>query len=509
MPYMEDSNVRRRTQGIPQPTLQSLLGGQSQDWMNALMNPQSNGIPWGQVDSSYQRPGPGEPSFADKLMNLLQGTGGFLEQYAPLRIDKIYKRMLGLDTEAPDSTQGGLGPLGELPQVTGGTNFQPGQMYMSQDQGLNPIQTALAQLDQLMNQGTGGLSEEDLQQALDEAAAGINKQYGAQIGAVRHQMGGARQDTKAGSREIQQMYAALARSYNKAGQREMRQGNRLSQRLQGMGEQAQEGITNQALKMNQQSVQAAKALGLADLGESLVGRTNKVAQNLGNVMSTRGNLAGETVLGQAGNNRTFMNTSGQTSRLEGTNRSADLYAQLQDYLQAHRDQIAELAGQKASALAASNAGITNSFASAQSDAQQQLIENKLALLQMAMDAQQQQFKQSTYQPEGQSQQDLYSLLPDQTAGPAAFLSQLGDPTVNKLYSQLSTSGPMGTGYYNSEQDGSMQSLPLQGNVANMQTFLQQSLGPQWNRLTDAERSALVNVLLLQIQGASTNKSSYQ
>jgi hypothetical protein len=377
---------------------------------------------------------------------------------------------------------------------------------------MNPDQQALAQLYELVTGGgTGGPSEEELNASLNESAAGINQQYGAQIGALRHANQGARQDTKKNSAEVQAMYDALAGSYNRAGKREMRQGNRLSNRLQNMGEQAQNATTTQAERLNESSAAAAQGLGLADLGQELVQQNNQTAQRQSKVAGQRGQMAANTVLGQAGNNRTFMNTSGMASELEGTNQAADMYGQLQDYLQQNRSQMASLAGERAAAQAAAKAEITGQYASAQGDQQQQMIENLMGLYGLGHQAQGDQFDQNLALQELAQKQsgagsDMYDLLPDQMGGPAKLLAQFGRPRVNELFNQVSGSNEMATGYFNPGSQPSQQQ-PLQGNKAAIMQYLQQAFGDEYNQLPPAAQSTLVAALMMQLQGSSSIKAT--
>lgn len=382
------------------------------------------------------------------------------------------------------------------------------------EQQLNPIQIALAQLDSLINGGPpmpGQPGEKDLQAALDAAAAGIRKQYGAQIGAYAAQNAGAREDVREGSAEIQDMYGALDRSYQRAGKGEFRQGKQLSRQLQGMGERGAQAVTDQTNQMNQSAMEGAAGLGLDNLGQELVQDNIGRSQKMGNRALSSGQRSAETVMQQAGNNRTFFNTTGKASRLEGTNRSADLYADLQDYLQQNRSQMAALAGERAAAVAASQAGITNDFYGQQQDyygmqteAQQQLFENKLRLLQLAMDAQE----------EGvgsKAEEDFYGMMPEQMSGPGRILSSMGDRSVNNLYKELSASDPMRLGYttdqnksdkwYMYGRGGEESQVPLVDNYANMQQYVANTLGPDaWGSLSTAQRNALISALMMQLKG---------
>lgn len=374
---------------------------------------------------------------------------------------------------------------------------------------LNPIQIALAQLDQLLNQGSvmpDAPSEQDLNAALNEAASGINQQYGAQIGAIKHQNQGARGDVREGSAAIQKLYAGLDKSYEQAGRAERRQSGKLSNRLQNIGERGAQGVTSQANEMNNASMKGAAALGLADLGADLTKQTNQTAQQLGNRSIARGTSAASAVSKMGGNNSTFMNTSGQAARLEGTNRSADLYAQLQDYLQQNRDQIAALAGERAAALAQAKAGIQSSYMGSQADyadmamqQQQSLFDNKVKLLELALAAQQAQ-EEGTGGAEGEDAlEEFYSMLPEQIGGPSRILSEMHDPTISKLYEQLSGRPSMQNGYTGNRELGTDQ--PLVDNYANMQDWVGDALGQDvYAGLSTAQRNALVAALLSQLQG---------
>lgn len=374
---------------------------------------------------------------------------------------------------------------------------------------LSPVQVALQQLDALMNQGVpmpAGPSQQDLQQALQEAAAGISKQYGAEIGAIRSQNAGARQDVREGSSAVKDMYSALARSYNKMGQRQFKQGRKLAKGLQNMGKREGEIVTNQAKDINDAALQGAAGLGLAGLGSELVQDTSKRAQNLSSNAVNRGTMSARATRQMAGNDRTFMQTSGQASRLEGTNLAADMYAQLQDYLQANRSQIASLMGERASAIAQAKAGVQSSFADAQSDyasmqadQQQQLIDNKIKLLELALDIQADQRANRKGSNTENRLEEFYDMLPDQIAGPSRLLGSMNDPMVTSLYEELSNTVPMKYGYTGQKQDDT--DVTLEGNLANMQRFIQDKIGPAaWNSLSTAQRNALMSALLLQLEG---------
>lgn len=374
-------------------------------------------------------------------------------------------------------------------------------------QGLSPVQVALAQLDQLVNSGMQlpqGPSEADLQQALDEAAAGIQKQFGAQIGAIRAQMGGARKDTRQGSRAVRNMYNQLGNSYNRMGQRQFKQGSKLAHQLQGMGEREGDVISDQAQDIVKAGVRGAAGLGLGDLAMELTKQTKHDAGDLAQKAVRQGANAARTEKRVGANNRTFMQTSGQASRLEGTNTAADMYAQLQDYLQQNRSQIASLAGERAAAIAASKAGIQSSFADASADyadmrmdARQDLIDNKMDLLKLALEIKADQKDNRSGGGAQNRIEKFYEMLPDQQAEPFRILNRVDDPTVTNLYQKLSGRGSMQRGFTGSGDNRQT----LEGNVANMQDWVSDVIGNDaWGGLSNAQRNALVAALLSQLEG---------
>lgn len=399
------------------------------------------------------------------------------------------------------------------PLLVGGRNLgnRPGAGRDAGGGGdnLSPVQIALAQLDQLVNTGMQfpqGPSEADLQQALDEAAAGIQKSFGAQIGAIQAQNAGARKDTRQGSRAVRRMYNQLGNSYNRMGQKQFKQGSKLAHQLGKMGEREGDIISDQGQDIARAGAQGAAALGLGDLAKQLVHETRHDAGNLAEKAVRQGGMAAQTEKRIGANNRTFMQTSGQASRLEGTNTAADMVAQLQDYLQQNRSAIAALAGEREAAIAAAQAGVQSSFADAQadyadmrSDARQDLIDNKMDLLKLALDIQSDQRDNRSSSSAQSRMEKFYDMLPEQVAGPAQILNKFGDNEVSSLYEKLSGRGSMQRGFTGSREQNTDQTL--QGNFANMQDWVSDVIGNQaWAGLSTAQRNALVSALLAQLEG---------
>ncbi len=370
---------------------------------------------------------------------------------------------------------------------------------------LTPDQELLAQLNALMDQNMGGLGPEQLQAALSEAAGGIKQAYGAQIGSVRHQMAGARKDTRQGSKEIRKMYAALARDYRKGAKREQRQGAKDAKVLQNLGERQADQIGAGTAKAMDQLAAISGGLGAPSIMEAVAPGIEKQGGDLARQARNEGTRSGTAQAELSGTERRYINAQAGNSMLEGTNRSADLYSQLEDYLQANRDKISEIAGQRAQALAAAKSQIQGDFSKAQSDQLQQLIENKMNLAQlrrqMQNDAWDQKMDLSKLSQGGGQAGDPYKLFADQSAGPMRLLSQLNDPTVSKLYNSFSDNNSMMSGYYDNNGDPNNR-VPLQNNYAGMLDYVQERMGAGWNQLSAAQRTALINALLLQLQGGN-------
>lgn len=487
MPFVRDTYGRDTGRSIPS------IDALSFDYGAHRSKPQMQSLPKGVLEG-----------FLARLLGGLQGG----------QRNSNSRSMPSFGVGGPSSSMGepggleGLltGPLGNVPPA-----HIPGHVFQKDNDSpeMSPVQVALSQLDQLINQGSqlpAGPSQQDLQQALNESAAGLRKQYGAQIGAIQSQNAGARSDVRTGSNQVRKMYNALGRSYNKMGHRQFKQGSKLAHQLQNMGKREGDIVTSQANDINEASLRGAAGLGLADLGSELTQKTSDRAQRLSSSAVQRGTLAGRAEKQIAGNDRTFMQTSGQASRLEGTNTAADMYADLQDYLQANRSQIASLAGERAAAIAQAKAAIQSSFSDAQSDyadmqmgSQQDLIDNKMALLKLALEVQSDQHEGRQSSNANDRLEKFYDMLPDQIAGPSRLLSQMKDPTVTDLYEQLSGTSPMRYGYTGQKQDDT--DVPLVDNLANVQNFVRSRIGNDaWGSMSTAQRNALVSALLLQLQG---------
>jgi hypothetical protein len=370
---------------------------------------------------------------------------------------------------------------------------------------MDPRQAALAQLENLIGQQLAGNSQESLQAALDQAVGGIRKAYGAQIGTIRHQNAGARADTEKGRKKILAMYKALGKSYERTGRKEVQQGDMLADKMANLGAGR---ITQDAQGMLAANAAAGQNLGSPELTAELnsavnadVGRQNLAAQQYASA-------EGQRALADTGVTSRYMNSQGRNVNLEGTNRAADLIGQLQDYLQGNRDKIAEIAGQRAQAVAAAKAELGSQFAASQQSSIGDAIDNYFQLYGLAFPEQEQQ----------SAENPLAGLMPDQLGLPAQILGMADQaaPGTNELFNRLF----MG----NSEdilgiRDGSVGEVPgdgedndldLQDNMSNILMFLSQN--PEAQTLPPQIQSMLAAAIWQRLHGAPStpmeNKGYY-
>lgn len=370
----------------------------------------------------------------------------------------------GIDLPAPNNGpiptgMGGIQGLPDLPFMPPSGSQGPvlGPPVPEQD----PYAAALAEIDALINaQGGGG--DNGLQAALHQATSGIKQAYGSQIGAIKDLNQDARQDTRKGSKEVRAMYRALQKSYNKAGQREKKQGANTAAQLQRLGAESAGAATNAANEINAQNVAAAQALGAPNIAEQLNAEVNAQQQAAANEATSQAGRSARTALGTSGNEQTYYNTQGTTSRLEGTNRAADMYAQLQDYLEANGNKIGEIAGQRAQALAGAKASIGGAYAKQQGDTLGQMIAQKMKLLEMA------EAHRESMTPE-EAENPLAKMFP------GMFLSnqiaEAAPPPVQSAFQELLNDPAMASGQWNGNN--------LAGNLPAIQQWLLD------NRETDA------------------------
>lgn len=221
---------------------------------------------------------------------------------------------------------------------------------------------------QLLQQAMGLFSNASLESydpAADVEAAlqGIARQYGAQIKGLQRANNEARSTTKASSREIRNMYAALKSTLQRDAQNELGSAEELKQMYLDTGKQAAGESTGRAKELLNENAAVAKGLGNEALLEKLNTPINAQAQRQAGAATTRAQEGANEALAIGSTAAQGLRHQGSVASMEGTERSADLYAQLQDYVQANADKAAALRGEQGAAQASARSQILSSAAS--------------------------------------------------------------------------------------------------------------------------------------------------
>lgn len=426
----------------------------------------------------------------------------------------------------PDSPYG-LAPTGNGPTYSRGKtegpqlgptapNIQP----EPGDPNLDAINALMELAGNMPMPESGGI---DIAGIMKDAAGAARKPFQAQIQSTKHQNKRAKADTDYGSDQIRKMYNALSRSNRRAATRESDQSADTSQNLQAAAAQSAEELSAQNQQRLDQSAAQSAALGSGDLATTLASDINaNTSEASRQLVETAGNAAVATTnRGEA--ERRYLNRQGQNVKLTGTNRAADLYGDLQDYLQGNRDQINELRGQASAAAGSAKSAAAASAASAQSDmygqqyqAHQDLLSNQMALLGMKTGLQQQDFennmaeddfglKLQQLQMQGQEQEQplvpgfdnrmIEALPPEQRS--ALMLQQFLNPQSGGALANIMKNPALSQGFYTNEQGDK---LPLGGNPLNSQQLMAE-LG-----LTseDPQQNYILSQIIAQLASGNTD-----
>ena len=387
---------------------------------------------------------------------------------------------------------------------------------------VDPNLTAINALMELASNapqpGAGGI---DIAAIMKEAAGAAKAPFKAQIRSTRNQNERAKADTDYSSKQIRKMYRALARGNRKSAVRESEQSQQAAQAIQGLGqESATELAAQNQARLDAQAAQNA-ALGSPELAATLNAQINANTSEGARQVAESGMNAG-TLMSQRGEaERHYLNRSANNARLIGTNRAADLYGDLQDYLQGNRDKIGELRGQAAAAAGQARQAAAASAASAQSDAynqqyaaHQDLLKNQMALLGMKTDLQQQDFDNNMSQEElalrlrAMTQQDqeeqlvpgfdnrLIEALPDEQRS-ALMLQQFLNPEAGASLGSIMQNPAVRSGFYTNEEGDK---IPLGGNPLNSQQLLAE-LGMT---NSDPQQNFILSQIIAQLASANTD-----
>lgn len=363
---------------------------------------------------------------------------------------------------------------------------QPEEAAPYDDGSLSAINALMELAGSAPTPGAGGI---DIAAIMKNAAGAAGKPFTAQIQSTRNQNERAKADTGESAQKIRKLYRSLSKSKQADAVRESEQSMETAQAVTDMGQASAEQLAaqNQA-RLNESAAQAA-ALGSGDLAATLSSEINaNTAENTQGIVSGA-SAAANTMAERGDSERRYLNRSAGNDRLTGTNRAADLFRDLQDYLQGNRDKISELRGQKSAAIGAAQQEGAAAAASAQSDlysqqyqAHQDMLQNQMALLGMKTDLQQQDFSNNLSLQElalklqgggadespvpGMSEEILDALDPSQRN--ALILQQQLNPQAGQNLSEAMANPAVRQGFYTDENG---QKIPLGGNTMNAEQFL--------------------------------------
>lgn len=209
----------------------------------------------------------------------------------------------------------------------------------------NPLDQLLALMQSMIGQ-TGPTYEPDLENLMAQITGQVDPVYDARRRAIEQLMSRASQRTTAGRRDIEGMYEALAQDYGTQGdlaEQEMAEAQAESKALQGT---LQKTISGTYARIAEEQADLYQKLGIEAAAPETIGpqaedqafQESQAAQ-LGNINQQYYNQLGAA-------DQAYYQQGAPLARLEGSNRSADLLSQLQDYLAEYESGITELEGQR-------------------------------------------------------------------------------------------------------------------------------------------------------------------
>lgn len=220
---------------------------------------------------------------------------------------------------------------------------------------------------QLLQQAMGLFSNASLETYdpsgdVEAALQGIAQQYGAQIKGLQRANQEARSTTRSSSKEIRNMYAALKNSLQQDARNELGNAEELKNMMMSTGREGAEGVTRGAKDLLAQNAAVAQGLGNADLMERLNAPINEQAQRQSGAAITRAQQGADEAMAIGGTAVQGLRTQGSVASMEGTERAADLFEQLQSYVQANMDKANALRGERGAAQATARSQILSSAA---------------------------------------------------------------------------------------------------------------------------------------------------
>lgn len=247
---------------------------------------------------------------------------------------------------------------------------------------------------ELMTAINSGGSSIDYESALAESEKAIRQAYAADIAAIRAGNKGARRDTAKNRAALEQMYGGLAKQYRRESGRAVKHGEQAANRINKNAEGSSKFLTGQAKDLLGEQAALAEGLGIeAAIPAAQEGLMKETLGQQKDIIR-EGSQDANRQRGFAGNNQRFLQRGGVNARLEGSNRSADLLADLQDYLQQGRSQIAGLRGDMNREIASNSSNLMGQVAELQASADSEMWDRLMQMAGLKMDIETEQFDQS-------------------------------------------------------------------------------------------------------------------
>lgn len=205
----------------------------------------------------------------------------------------------------------------------------------------------------------------DYESALRESEQAIKEAYARDIKAVRGSNQAARRDTAANRKDVEALYAALSRSYADNAQEALGQGQELAGMMQDTTQETAGSIQDIAAQIASQQAELASGLGLPEVTADYMPQQAENVQKQLAALSAEGSEDANRQLGFAGNQQRWLMRGANNANLEGTNRSAELIRDLQDFVQGNRTQISEMQGLRGREIANNKSEIMSAVAEQQ------------------------------------------------------------------------------------------------------------------------------------------------
>lgn len=197
----------------------------------------------------------------------------------------------------------------------------------------------------------------DYESALRESEKAIKQAYKRDINAIRGSNRRARKDSAANRREVEALYRALSESYQDTAQESIENGQQLAEMMQAVTEGSQNTLSDLASQIQNEQASLAQGLGIEEAAESWMPEQAENTQEQLAAMAAEGSEDANRQLGFAGNQQRWLERGSQNALLEGTNQSAQLLRDLQDYIQGNRDKITDLRSMRGQELASNKSEI--------------------------------------------------------------------------------------------------------------------------------------------------------